>query len=203
MRVGKRGMMRWLVTVLIAIVIVLVAGFIFLGTVNWAAERPGRLEAAIMAAVKYWRVGNKGLANPSPDTLDTIKEGGEHFQHHCQICHGLDGQGTGVPIVTLMSPPVADLASARVQRYTDGQLKWIIDNGIRFSGMPGWRSMLSDDEAWAMVRYIRHLPTKGSLGPPKVFEEAEEQHEHGAESKGEQSQPADHHHSEDHHRYPQ
>ena len=51
----------------------------------------------------------------------------------------VDGQNTGVPIATRTLLPVADLASERVQKYTDGQLKWIIDNGIRFSGMPGWK----------------------------------------------------------------
>jgi hypothetical protein len=89
-----------------------------------------------------------------------------------------------------------------VQRYTDGQLKWVIDNGIRFSGMPGWKNLLSDDEAWAVVRYIRHLPVKGSLGSPKVFQEAEEQHEHGTELHGEQSQPTDHHHGAAQHQHP-
>jgi len=195
--------MRWVATVMIAIVIVFTSGFVALGTINWAAEKPSQLETSVITRVKYWRVGDKGVPNPLPDTPDTVKEGGEHFQHHCQICHGLDGQGTGVPIVTLISPPVADLSSARVQRYSDGQLKWIIDNGIRFSGMPGWKSILSDDEAWAMVRYIRHLPTKGSLGSPRVFEEAAGQHEHGPEPQGQQTHPTDHYHGEAQHHHPQ
>src|SRR6185437_2331280 len=184
--------MRWLVTILIAIVIVIVAGFIVIGTMDWSAGKPGSLEKSIMSRVKYWRVGDKDAKDPLPDTSDTIKEGADHFQHHCEICHGLDGQGTGVPIVSRISPPVANLASARVQKYTDGQLKWVIDNGIRFSGMPGWKGIISDDEAWAMVRFIRHLPAKGSLGAPKVFQEAEEEHEHGAEMQGEHAPPPQH-----------
>ena len=52
------------------------------------------------------------------------------------VCHGLDGQNTGVPFATTVSPPVPSLASAEVQAYTDGQLKWIIENGIYPSGMP-------------------------------------------------------------------
>ena len=42
-------------------------------------------------------IGGKNDKNPTPDTPDTVKEGMEHFGHHCQICHGLDGQNTGVP----------------------------------------------------------------------------------------------------------
>jgi mono/diheme cytochrome c family protein len=78
-----------------------------------------------------------------------------------------------------MSPAVADLASNPVQAYRDGQLKWIIENGIRFSGMPAWKGILTDEEMWYMVRYTRHLPPKGSVGAPKVFEE--DAHEHEAE----------------------
>jgi len=171
--------MRWLFSILIGLLIWLVLAFIIVGTMSWAAGQPGQFESAIMKRVKYWRVGGKDAANPTPNTPGTVTAGAEHFQHHCEICHGLDGQNTGVPIATRTLPPVADLASARVQQYSDGQLKWIIDNGIRFSGMPGWKGILSDEESWNIVRYIRHLPTKGSLGTPKVFQEAEEEHEHG------------------------
>jgi mono/diheme cytochrome c family protein len=68
-----------------------------------------------------------------------------------------------------MSPPVPALNSVAVQKYTDGQLKWIIDNGIFPSGMPASKGILSDDEMWQIVDYIRHLPPKGSLGEPPVY----------------------------------
>jgi hypothetical protein len=65
-----------------------------------------------------------------------------------------------------------------VQDYSDGQLKWIIENGIKYSGMPGWKGILEDDEMWNIVHYIRHLPPKGSLGAPEIFKEEAEEHEH-------------------------
>jgi len=77
-----------------------------------------------------------------------------------------------------MDPPVADLSVKDVQDYTDGQLKWIIENGIKPSGMPGWKGILEDEEMWNIVHYIRHLPPKGSLGAPPIFKEEEEEHEH-------------------------
>jgi hypothetical protein len=61
------------------------------------------------------------------------------------------------------------MASAEVQAYTDGQLKWIIDNGIFPSGMPASRGMLGDQEVWQMVLYLRHLPAAGSLGEPRAY----------------------------------
>jgi mono/diheme cytochrome c family protein len=61
------------------------------------------------------------------------------------------------------------MASAEVQAYTDGQLKWIIDNGIFPSGMPASKGMLSDQEVWQIVLYLRHLPPAGSLGEPRAY----------------------------------
>lgn len=139
---------------------------------------PGSAETKLVTTMKHdITIGGKDDKNPTPDTPDTIKEGMEHFGHHCQICHGLDGQNTGVPFATKMSPPVPDLTTKDVQDYTDGQLKWIIMNGIEPSGMPGWKDTLTDEEAWNIVRYIRHLPAKGSLGAPAIYKEESEEHE--------------------------
>ena len=108
--------MRWFSTVVIALAIVVVAIVVVVAGMSWAAGPPGSFESAVMKHVKYWRVGGKNISNPTPDTPETVKEGAEHFQHHCQICHGLDGQNSGVPIAQRTSPPIADLASSRVQK---------------------------------------------------------------------------------------
>ena len=52
-----------------------------------------------------------------------LADGKDLFTSYCMVCHGLDGQNTGVPFATAVSPPVPSLASAEVQSYTDGQLK--------------------------------------------------------------------------------
>ena len=141
------------------------------------ASAPGDAETKLAAEAKKMAIGGKDVKNPTADTPEVVKTGMEHFQHHCQICHGLDGHGTGVPFATKMSPPVVDLGDKDVQQYQDGQLKWIIDNGIRFSGMPGWKGVLEEDEMWSIVRFMRHLPDKGSQGIPDVFKEGEHEHE--------------------------
>src|SRR5947199_6687724 len=155
------------------------------------AGTPNKAENAIGNEIKHEvTIGGKDDKNPIAYSEDAVKEGGEHFRHHCQICHGLDGQNTGVPFAEQMSPPVADLGSKDVQDYKDGQLKWIIQNGIGPSGMPAWKGILEDDEMWKIVHYIRHLPPKGSLGGRAIFKEEEEEHK---EMKGE-SKPHEHHH---------
>jgi mono/diheme cytochrome c family protein len=158
------------------------------------ASAPGKFETSIVQEVKKtMTIGGKNDKNPAPDNADAAKEGQGHFMHHCQICHGYDGQNTGVPFATHMSPPVPELTSKDVQEYTDGQLKWIVENGIAPSGMPGWKGVLEEDEMWKIVRYIRHLPPKGSLGAPDFYKEEAEEHEQmqkGASGKEE------HHHDD-------
>jgi mono/diheme cytochrome c family protein len=156
--------------------------FVLAPMLGCKASAPSRVEEKVVQETKELVIGGKDWQNPVADNDSAQQSGAEHFQHHCQICHGLDGQNTGVPFAEKMSPPVANLAMQDVQQYTDGQLKWIIENGIRMSGMPGWKGVLDDTEMWQIVRYIRHLPQKGSLGVPAVFaaESAEHDHAHNA-----------------------
>lgn len=134
------------------------------------ATPPGKLETDTMTFIKHRiTVGNRQQKNPLPDTPDTVADGKEAFGHYCVSCHGMDGQNTGVPFADRMAPPVPSLASPQVQRYTDGQLKRILDDGISPSGMPGSKGTLSDDELWSIVVFLRHLPPKGSQGVPEMY----------------------------------
>ena len=134
------------------------------------ANPPGKLETRVMAAAKqHIFVRNKSQKNPLPNNAATVADGKEAFSHYCVACHGLDGQNTGVPFASSMSPPVPLLSGKDVQAYTDGQLKWVIDYGIWPSGMPGSKGVLSDDEIWSIVVYLRHLPPAGSLGEPEMY----------------------------------
>ena len=134
------------------------------------ATQPGNFETSILRRAKHnVFVGDKNVKNPLSTTPDSLADGKEAFSHYCVACHGLDGQNTGVPFADRMSPPVPSLSSAEIQSYTDGQLKWVIDNGIWPSGMPGSKGTLSDEEIWSIVIYLRHLPTAGSLGEPEMY----------------------------------
>lgn len=138
--------------------------------VGCKADPPGKGDAAVMNWAKHKLfVHNRAQKNPLKDDAAGIADGKEAFSHYCVACHGLDGQNTGVPFADRMSPPVPSLAGKDVQSYTDGQLKWIIDYGIWPSGMPGSKNILSDDEIWSIVLYLRHLPQAGSVGEPEMY----------------------------------
>ena len=133
-------------------------------------SNPGSLERSLITNAKHKiTVGSDSKKNPRKGTPQDVTDGREAFSHYCVSCHGLDGQNTGVPFADKMSPPVPSLASTDVQSYSDGQLKWIIDNGVAPSGMPASKGILSDDEIWSIVVYLRHLPPAGSLGEPCFY----------------------------------
>jgi cytochrome c len=133
-------------------------------------SQPGGIESSLLQQVKHSvTVGGKGRTNPFLPTPENVRQGRRVFSYYCVACHGLDGQNTGVPFAARMSPPVPSLKSEAVQSYTDGQLKWIIENGVNPSGMPAATGILSDDEMWLIVQFIRHLPAKGAFGEPAFY----------------------------------
>jgi mono/diheme cytochrome c family protein len=133
-------------------------------------SRPAPVETHVANFAKHHiTVRNRLAKNPFAFTPENLQSGKEAFGHYCVACHGMDGQNTGVPFADKMSPPLPLLTSPEVQSYTDGQLKWVIDNGLWPSGMPASRDTLSDDDQWAIVIYLRHLPPAGSAGEPEMY----------------------------------
>ncbi|MEO8735154.1 MAG: c-type cytochrome [Edaphobacter sp.] len=57
-----------------------------------------------------------------------------------------------------MAPPAMDLSSPHVQHWSDAELFWIIQNGVRLTGMPSWKSSISDNDTWKLARFIHNLP---------------------------------------------
>jgi mono/diheme cytochrome c family protein len=134
------------------------------------AGHPGKPQTSTINWIKHhMTVGGKQDRNPLQTTPATIEAGKQAFGSYCVACHGRDGQNTGVPFASSIDPPIPLLSSPAVQTYTDGQLKRVIESGIFPSGMPASKGILSDEEMWQIVIYIRHLPPTGSLGDPKAY----------------------------------
>lgn len=131
---------------------------------------PRRFETSLVQTAKRRvTIGGRSDKDPLAPTSENIHAGQRNFGAYCMVCHGLDGQNSGVPFADKMAPPVPPLSSAAVQAYTDGQLHRIIADGIFPSGMPASKDLFRDEEIWQLVLYLRHLPPKGSLGEPQVY----------------------------------
>src|SRR5258708_853740 len=91
----------------------------------------------------------------------SIEEGDKLYGTDCAACHGLDGHKP-TDAGRWMYPRAADLTSREVQQYSDRELFWIVRNGIRFSGMPAFGNVESDDHIWNLVHFVRTLPASAS-----------------------------------------
>jgi mono/diheme cytochrome c family protein len=126
-----------------------------------AKEQPGRLEEFIAGRVRNMAIARRArsLTNPVEYSGEVIAEGRAHFADHCATCHANDGSGD-TAMGRGMWPKVPDLRLARTQKLSDGELFWIIENGVRFTGMPAWGTGTNDSEtaSWHLVHFIRRLP---------------------------------------------
>ena len=148
-------------TILI-VLIAAVAGTIYYITGHGfsAHDQPTFLETVIARQLRHMGVPRSARArtNPTPDTPETITAGMEHFADHCALCHANDGSGD-TEIGRNLYPKAPDMRTAITQALSDGELFYIIENGVRLTGMPAWGTGPEEERAsWALVRFIRHLP---------------------------------------------
>jgi mono/diheme cytochrome c family protein len=126
-----------------------------------AREQPGRVEEFMARRVRDMAVsrGAKSLTNPVEYSDEVIAEGRAHFADHCATCHANDGSGN-TEMGRGMWPKVPDMRLTQTQNLSDGELFWIIENGIRFTGMPAWGTGTKESEtaSWHLVHFIRRLP---------------------------------------------
>ena len=130
--------------------------------ISAVSRRPLPLEDRVANAGWRFLVPSRarGAPNPVPATAAVLKEAREHWADHCATCHDNDGSGE-TTIGRRVYPPTPDLRGPRTQRLTDGELFYAIEQGVPWTAMPGWTTGTAEGEreTWALVRFIRHLPT--------------------------------------------
>ena len=138
-----------------------VALVLFEGMGFSAREEPSTIEAFLARAARRLATPRsaRGATNPVMLTPEVLADARAHFADHCAMCHANDGSGD-TDIGRNLYPKAPDMREAQTQSLTDGELFYIINNGIRLSGMPAWRSEDPDDDhgSWELVHFIRHLP---------------------------------------------
>jgi len=97
--------------------------------------------------------GEPNIPNPVAATPASVARGQELYQQHCVMCHGVGGRGDG-PLARTLNPPPADLR-VHVSQHTEGQLWLWISNGIPGSAMPAFKDVVSDEDRWNLVNYLR------------------------------------------------
>jgi len=211
-------MTRGRLILLIVIVILAAAGWLATQILHGglsARATPTRLETAVARRVRHLAIpsGARETPNPVPSSAEVVREGMLHFADHCAICHGNDGSGDTL-FGNGLYPKPPDLRRPATQGLSDGELYWIIENGVRFTGMPAFSTHVAssagaqNDDAqssWNLVRFIRHLPQltpaerlEMERNNPKSPEERAEEQQEEEFLKGEappsKSESKHHHH---------
>ena len=193
--------------IVIVIVIAAVAyGIVVIRHGFSARDNPSWLESSVARKTRSMAVPSsaKNMKNPVPKTPENLKEAEEHWADHCAICHANNGSGS-TTIGRNLYPKTPDMRKAETQSMADGELYYIIENGIRLSGMPAWGEGGDNDEAsWKLVHFIRHLPQltpeeekhMESMNPKSPGEKQEEQQEqdflNGQSEPAKKSKPVKH-----------
>jgi mono/diheme cytochrome c family protein len=155
-------MKRWN---LILLLLVLAAGLAIGAGVSMlhnglsAHATPTAMEAMLARNARRLAIpaGARNEHNPVAPSDENLQEAMSHFADHCAPCHGNDGSGDTLYGKGLYPKP-PDLRLAETQKLSDGELFWIIENGIRFTGMPGFAPPHGSQDDWKLVLFIRHLP---------------------------------------------
>ena len=151
-------------TLLLSIIAAGIAGVAVFGWVTIrrgfsARDNPSAIETYVAKTARRLSVpaSERNAKNPFAPTPELLSEARVHFADHCATCHGNDGSGK-TQIGQNLYPKAPDMRLPATQNLTDGEIYYVIHNGIRLTGMPAWGTEVKDDDSWKLVLFIRHLP---------------------------------------------
>lgn len=97
--------------------------------------------------------------NPVPADAKSIAAGKAVYTQQCLACHGPTGKGDGPAAIALKTKP-GDLSDPKIREQTDGALFWKITVGRE--AMPAYKKLLTDEQRWQAVNYIRTFAKKSA-----------------------------------------
>ena len=152
---------RFQYVLLLLILVGILAGLAYILSRGISARaEPSAAEAFIARRLRHLAIPRaaREAMNPIPASAEVLMEAMEHFADHCAFCHANDGSGN-TDIGKGLYPKPPDMKQAATQNLSDGELFYIIQNGVRFTGMPGFavEDGSHDQDSWKLVRFIRHL----------------------------------------------
>lgn len=152
-------MKRWLPWLTLALLLIVADGLLALRHGFSARHPPSSFEVALARAMRHYAVPSaaRSQSNPFRETSDLMSEARRHFADHCANCHANDGSGN-TQMGQNLFPRAPDMRLRATQDLSDGELCYIIHNGVPLTGMPAWGSEERDLDSWKLVLFIRHLP---------------------------------------------
>ena len=100
---------------------------------------------------------SKGIQVPSLKDPKWVKAGFKEYHAMCRQCHGAPGWQR-VEFAQGLYPNPPDLTSKEMKGLSERELYWVVKNGIKMTGMPGFGPTHDEEELWSIVAFIKQLP---------------------------------------------
>lgn len=152
-------MIKGVILTLVALVVVAAGAALLMSARGISAKaEPGPIETALARTMRRLAIPRdaRERRNPVARTAAVVNEGMAHWADHCAACHGNDGGGD-TEMGRGLYPKAPDMRLAATQSMSDGELFYIIENGVKLTGMPAWGHEDANDN-WKLVHFIRHQP---------------------------------------------
>jgi thiosulfate dehydrogenase len=152
--------MRGYILGILTIILLLAVGLVFawLGFVNMRADNPpSHLEAAVAGHVTDASISRAATKLTNPVTADeaNLVAGARLYREHCTLCHG-DLAHPKAPLNDSLNPPAPQFMDDKAD-MPENQNFFILQHGIRWTAMPGWKNVLSDQQLWQLVTFLSHM----------------------------------------------
>ena len=165
-------MRNFLLGALMVVLVAAIASVAYIRSTGLRGQQtPGALESSVARTLRAFAIPAEARDRRMPAaTEESLYLGMEHYARYCALCHANNGSGLKTPLGNGLFPKPPDLRADATQQLTDGELFWIIDNGVRFTGMPafgtGESTPAGDKQLWELVQFVRRLPklTDDELG---------------------------------------
>jgi mono/diheme cytochrome c family protein len=165
-------MRAFLFGILFTLIVIFVGGYFLLhgGYVNFNADQPpSRVErhmamAAVDAATERNAPDSK---NPIPASEENLVAGAKLYVDHCAGCHGVPSNPDS-QFGKSFHPPVPAFFK-EAPDMPENQNFYIIQHGIRWTGMPYWNKTLNETQIWQLVTFLRNIQKL----PPAALKEFE------------------------------
>lgn len=154
--------MKLLKTFLVIVAVLVVAGaaFVYSGAFNVAADDPHwGITARLMESARDRSIAARARDIEAPPALDDpalLAMGAEHYAAMCTNCHLAPGMADTETRKGLYPKP-PNLAEHADHR-SPGEVFWIIKHGVKMTGMPAWGLTHDDASIWGMVAFLKKLP---------------------------------------------
>src|ERR1043166_7699394 len=171
---------KFIFGVIVGLLIPVIGGYLFIKmgmmpmAANGATPLPMEEKIAHMS-LQAAMAKDKMQQSPIPGDEPNMTQGAQVYVQNCALCHGFAGEKASFAAKGMFPlPPQLLSGDDMVTDDPTGKIYWTVENGIRLTGMPGFKDMLTPTQMWQVSQLLAHAdklpdPTKAALAKPAAL----------------------------------